>query len=68
MTMLDPVALAQALIRCPSVTPRDEGALDVLQGALKPLGFSCQRLVFEEPGTEAVANLYARTGNGAPLF
>ena len=66
--MLDPVALAQALIRCPSVTPRDEGALDVLQGALKPLGFSCQRLVFEEPGTEAVANLYARTGNGAPLF
>jgi succinyl-diaminopimelate desuccinylase len=40
----------------------------VLQGALKPLGFSCQRLVFEEPGTEAVANLYARTGNGAPLF
>jgi succinyl-diaminopimelate desuccinylase len=68
MTILDPVALAQALIRCPSVTPNDEGALDVLEGALKPLGFTCHRLVFEEPGAEAVDNLYARSGNGAPLF
>ena len=68
MTILDPVALAQALIRCPSVTPKDEGALGVLEGALKPLGFSCHRLVFEEPGTEAVDNLHARIGSGAPLF
>jgi succinyl-diaminopimelate desuccinylase len=68
MTMLDPVALAQALIRCPSITPKDEGALGVLEGALKPLGFTCHRLVFEEPGTEPVDNLYARSGNGAPLF
>jgi succinyl-diaminopimelate desuccinylase len=68
MTMLDPVALAQALIRCPSVTPKDEGALGALEGALKPLGFICQRLVFEEPGAEAVNNLYARIGTGAPLF
>ena len=68
MTILDPVALAQALIRCPSVTPKDEGALDVLEGALKLLGFSCRRLVFEEPGAEAVDNLYARIGTGAPLF
>ena len=68
MTILDPVALAQALIRCPSVTPKDEGALGVLEGALKPLGFACHHLVFEEPGTEAVDNLYARIGSGAPLF
>ena len=68
MTILDPVALAQALIRCPSVTPKDAGALDVLEGALKPLGFSCHRLVFEEPGAEEVGNLYARIGSGAPLF
>ena len=40
----------------------------MLEGALKPLGFSCRRLVFEEPGTEAVDNLYARIGNDAPLF
>ena len=31
---LDPVQLAADLIRCPSVTPADAGALDVLQGAL----------------------------------
>ena len=63
MTMLDPVALAQALIRCPSVTPKDEGALGVLEGALKPLGFSCRRLPFGD-----VENLYARIGTGAALF
>jgi succinyl-diaminopimelate desuccinylase len=68
MTMLDPVALAQALVRCPSVTPKDEGALGVLEGALKPHGFDCHRLVFEEPGAEAVTNLYARIGSGSPLF
>jgi succinyl-diaminopimelate desuccinylase len=66
--MVDPVALAQALIRCPSVTPKDEGALDVLEGALKPLGFSCHRLAFEEPGTPRVENLFAIFGTGAPLF
>jgi succinyl-diaminopimelate desuccinylase len=63
MTILDPVALAQALIRCPSVTPKDEGALGVLEGALKPLGFACHRLPFGD-----VENLYARIGTGAPLF
>jgi len=66
--MIDPVSLAQALIRCPSVTPKDEGALGLLEDALKPLGFSCQRLAFQEPGTERVENLYAQVGNGAPLF
>ena len=44
--MLDAVALAQALIRCPSVTPADAGALGVLEAALKPLGFACHRLRF----------------------
>ncbi len=66
--MLDPVALAQALIRCPSVTPQDEGALDVLETALAPLGFACTRLQFEAPGTAAVHNLYARIGNASPHF
>jgi succinyl-diaminopimelate desuccinylase len=66
--MIDPVALAQALIRCPSVTPKDDGALGVLEGALKPLGFACQRLAFQEPGAARVENLYAQAGTGAPLF
>jgi succinyl-diaminopimelate desuccinylase len=64
----DPVALAQALIRCPSVTPKDAGALGVLEAALVPLGFRCERLRIQAPGTAAIENLYARLGNEAPNF
>jgi succinyl-diaminopimelate desuccinylase len=64
----DPVALTQALIKRPSVTPKDEGALGVLEAVLKPLGFICHRLKFSEPGTPDIDNLYARWGTGAPHF
>ena len=64
----DLVGLAQALIRCPSVTPADEGALAVLAAALDGLGFTCQPLRFEEAGTAPVANLYARIGAARPNF
>jgi succinyl-diaminopimelate desuccinylase len=60
---IDPIALAQDLIRRPSVTPADAGALDVLQNALEELGFSCRRLPFED-----VDNLYARLGDEGPNF
>ena len=60
--------LARALIRCPSVTPADEGALDVLEAALAPLGFTCERMPFSTPGTPDVDNLYSRRGNEGPLF
>jgi succinyl-diaminopimelate desuccinylase len=66
--MIDSIALAQKLIRCPSVTPVDGGALDVLVAALQPLGFSCHRLRFEESGTPGVENLYARLGTASPHF
>ncbi len=65
---IDPVELAAAMIRCPSVTPADAGALDVLQDALNGLGFTCHRLKFSEPGTPDVDNLYARIGNGGSNF
>lgn len=61
MAEIDPVKLARDLIRRPSITPADEGALDVLQDALSALGFSCTRLKFED-----VDNLYARIGNSPP--
>lgn len=64
----DPVALAQDLIRCPSVTPADAGALGVLERALAPLGFACERMRCEAPGTAAVDNLYARLGTDGPNF
>jgi len=66
--MIDAVALAQDLIRCRSVTPADGGALDVLESALQSLGFFCHRLRFEEAGTPAIENLYARLGTEAPHF
>lgn len=65
---MDPIALAQDLIRCPSVTPDDAGALDVLEAALKPLGFSVHRLRFEEADTAPVENLYARRGTTGSNF
>src|SRR6195952_3938964 len=68
MTAHDPVALAQALIRCRSVTPDDGGALAVLEGALTPLGFTCHRLRFAEDGAPAIENLYARIGTQGPNF
>lgn len=67
MPALDPIALAQALIRCPSVTPADAGALDVLQATLQNLGFVCHRLPFGE-GAARVDNLYARLGTARPHF
>ncbi len=63
---LDPVEFAARLIRCPSVTPAEAGALDLLQSQLESLGFVCTRLPFEEDGTEPVDNLYARFGTQGP--
>jgi succinyl-diaminopimelate desuccinylase len=68
MSAVDPVQLAVDLIRRPSVTPADAGALDVLQQALENLGFTCHRLTFEEPGTEPGDNLYARRGDQGRNF
>ena len=66
--MIDPVELARAMIRRPSVTPRDEGALDVLEAAITKLGFICTRMVFAEEGGDPIDNLYARWGREAPVF
>ena len=63
---IDPVALAQVLIRCPSVTPADAGALDALTHALAPVGFTCRRMPFEAPGTARIDNLYAKLAGKRP--
>jgi succinyl-diaminopimelate desuccinylase len=64
--MNDALSIAQALIRCPSVTPLDAGALGVLEDLLKSHGFETHRVVFSEAGTADVDNLYARLGTEAP--
>jgi succinyl-diaminopimelate desuccinylase len=61
-----PVELARDLIRCPSVTPTDAGALDGLERVLNRAGFECRRLTFTEDGTPPVDNLFARIGSGSP--
>jgi len=66
MSVSPSTALTRDLIRCPSVTPADAGALDVLQGFLTAAGFSCVRKIFTEPGTPDVDNLFAKIGQGAP--
>ncbi len=68
MARVDPVALSQALIRCPSVTPEDVGAMTIVENALKGLGFVCQRLRLQAPGSVAIENLYARLGTTSPNF
>src|SRR6202161_4535252 len=58
--------IARALIRFPSVTPTDAGALSYLRDLLGNAGFATELVTFEAPGTPAVLNLYARFGVGSP--
>ena len=68
MASMSPVSILQSLIRCPSVTPAEGGALDYLEQLLKSGGFRTVRLPFSEPGADDVDNLYARLGAGRPHF
>jgi succinyl-diaminopimelate desuccinylase len=62
----DPVAITRDLLRCPSVTPAEGGALAYLETTLKAAGFTVHRMTFSEAGTEDVENFYARIGTQAP--
>jgi succinyl-diaminopimelate desuccinylase len=64
--MTDALSIARDLVRCPSVTPADAGALGVLEDLLKTAGFEVHRVTFGEPGTADVDNLYARIGSLSP--
>lgn len=66
MTSTDPVANLQALLRCPSVTPLEGGALTTLAGMLEPMGFRIDRMTATEAGTPDIENLYARIGTSGP--
>jgi succinyl-diaminopimelate desuccinylase len=66
MTQADPIALARDLLRCPSVTPSEGGALALIESVLQDAGFTVHRVTFEEAGTDPVENLYARIGTAAP--
>ncbi|SSC65563.1 succinyl-diaminopimelate desuccinylase [Ciceribacter selenitireducens] len=66
MNATNPIDVLQALIRCPSVTPAEGGALTTLQALLEPLGFEVMRMTASEPGTPDIENLYARLGSDGP--
>jgi succinyl-diaminopimelate desuccinylase len=62
----DPIALAHELLRCPSVTPKEGGALSLLDKLLSGAGFVVHRVSFSEPGADDVENLFARIGTAGP--
>ena len=67
--LTDPAEVLATLIRCPSVTPLEGGALTALETMLKPMGFVVERPVFSEDNTPDIENLYARaSGNGPHLM
>jgi succinyl-diaminopimelate desuccinylase len=64
--MTDALSIVRDLVRCPSVTPADAGALGVLERLLGDAGFDIHRVTFSEPGAADIDNLYARIGTEAP--
>lgn len=60
--------ILQDLIKCPSVTPDEGGALTTLQTLLEPAGFAVARPSFEDVDTPTIENLYATIGSGGPHF
>ncbi|MCB1448395.1 MAG: M20/M25/M40 family metallo-hydrolase, partial [Rhizobiaceae bacterium] len=66
MMTTDPIANLRTLIRCPSVTPAEGGALAALTAMLSPLGFRTERIVSRDENTPDIENLYARLGTEGP--
>jgi succinyl-diaminopimelate desuccinylase len=64
--MTDALSIARDLLRCPSITPADAGALGVLETLLQASGFAVHRVTFSEPGAADIDNLYARIGTEPP--
>ena len=62
MTIINELQLSKDLIRFPSVTPKDAGAIKFLSQKLKKLGFNCKILEFKDKKSKPIKNLYARIG------
>lgn len=66
MNTTNPLEVLQALVRCPSVTPAEGGALSLLESLLAPLGFTVERMTARDDNTPDIENLYARAGTTGP--
>lgn len=65
---IDPIALARQLINCPSVTPASGKVFDVIEDALKPLGFTVHRWIMGEPPDGPTENMVAIRGQAGRHF
>ena len=68
MSKFNELQLSKDLIRFPSVTPIDAGAINYLSKKLRSLGFKCKILEFRDKKSKPIKNLYARLGNKQPNF
>ena len=68
MTIVNELQLSKDLIKFPSITPKDAGAISFLSNKLKKLGFNCKILEFKGKGSKPIKNLYARIGKKGPNF
>ena len=66
MPNINELKLAKDLIKFPSITPKDAGAINFLSKQLRSLGFSCKILEFKDKKSKPIKNLYARLGKKAP--
>ena len=64
--LIDEIRFTQELIKKPSVTPKDLGAMNIVVKHLKKLGFKCKLMSFQEKGTDKIINLYAKYGSQSP--
>lgn len=67
-TLSPAVQICRDLIRCPSVTPAEGGALSTLESLLETAGFTVTRVTFSDEDTPDVENLFATIGSGKPHF
>ena len=66
MANINELKLAKDLIKFPSITPKDAGAINFLSKQLKSLGFACKILEFKDKKSKPIKNLYARLGKKSP--
>ena len=66
MTIINELQLSKDLIKFPSVTPKDAGAIKFLSKKLRKLGFNCKILEFKDKKSKPIKNLYAKFGKKGP--
>ncbi|MBJ65446.1 MAG: succinyl-diaminopimelate desuccinylase [Rhodobiaceae bacterium] len=64
----DPLELTTELIKCRSVTPQNDGAIELLSEKLQKIGFNCEIVEFSENDSDSIKNLWAKIGDKSPIL